>query len=257
MPRYSSLTLMALIALPLSLTQCTTTHMQMDQTQLREVLVDYTENQIVDNVIRARNSMPIIHMDMEHVDAVVKTSLSASVGGGHTRTSSIDRSRSSSRNFEESDGNGYYGGGTTSSRISRYLGFTTGLAASVTRPFSWSTAGERDNTIDVQMIPVMDENAVYDAYEKFVNLNGGDSVRDSLHFAIPDTKAPHPDDPDGVHVGKKWRGVFYWVPNKYKKEFFKLSLAAGVKRDARNAARRAEGDGLKQAGAELRRMRLY
>lgn len=246
------LRLTSLGILSLMLTQCTTTHMQMDQSQLREILMDYTEDQIIDNVVRARNAMPIVHIDMVSVDAVVKTSLSASFSGGRSESSSGDRrvDRSSSLNANSS-------GSGQSSYLYRTASAAASVASSVYNPFNWSTSGARDNTIDVRMLPVMDEDAVYNAYEKFVSINGGDSVRDSLHFNVPDTKLPHPDDPDGVHVGKKWRGVYYWVPNKYKKEFFKLCISAGVKRDARNAARLREFERLGVAGEELRRKRLY
>ncbi len=147
--------------------------------------------------------------------------------------------------------------GNPDNTLARSASLATGIGAALTKPFNWSASGARDNTLDVRMIPVMDEKAVYAAYEKFVTINNGDSVRDSLHFPVPDTKEPHPDDPDGAHVIRKWRGVFYWVPNKYRKEFFKLCIAAGVTRDARNAARLREAEGDRLAGEELRRLRLY
>lgn len=249
--------LTAVIALfPVFLTQCATTQVRMDENQLREVMMDYCENQIVDNVIRARNSMPILHCDMEHVDALVKTNLSGSIGGGRTETSTMNRSRDINSSFSRYNNASQYSDYTNSS-VGGSLGILAGIGSTITKPFSWAASGSRDNTLDVRMVPVMDENAVYAAYEKFVSINKGDSVRDSLHFPIPDIKQPHPDDPDGVHVGRKWRGVYYWVPNKYRKEFFKLCIAAGVTRDARTAARIREDSGSKLAGEELRRMRLY
>ena len=241
--------------LPVLLAHCAASQVKMDQSQLREALMDYTEDQIVDNVIRARNSMPILQIDMEQVEAVVKTSLSASTGGGRNTSTNYTRNRSHSFNLSRSGIDAL--GNPSSSNWSHFFDVGATVVGGVTRAFNWSASGSRDNTIDVQMNPVMDEPAVYEAYEKFVSLNGGDSVRDSLHFPVPDTKEPHPDDPDGVHVGRKWRGVYYWVPNKYRKEFFKLCLSAGVRRDARNAARKREADGLKEAGDELRRLRLY
>src|SRR4051812_10027207 len=36
---------------------------KLDQKQLREVLMDYNQDQILDNLIRARNGLPIVHYD--------------------------------------------------------------------------------------------------------------------------------------------------------------------------------------------------
>jgi hypothetical protein len=255
----------ALSSTLLLLTQCTSSHVIMDHMQLRDALMDYTEEQIVDNVVRARSSMPIMHFDMDHVDAVVKTSLSASGGGGRTKVSTSDTSRSGEvfrrtdldRSLSRSTSGSDFSSSTVSmgSILATTVGLATSVASTVTQPLSWGASAGRDNTIDVQMTPVTDENAVYTAYERFVSLQGGDTVRDSRHFAVP--KSDNPDDPDGVHVGKRWRGVYYWVPNKYKKEFFKLCVEVSTKRDSRSALRSSEAEALKRTATEIRRLRLF
>ena len=83
----------------LLLTSCTTATVQMNQNQLRDVMMNYTEDQIVDNVIRAKTCMPILHVDMESVDALVKTNVSASTGRGRAENSSRSRSASVNQGF--------------------------------------------------------------------------------------------------------------------------------------------------------------
>lgn len=241
----------------LFLTQRTASHVKMDHMHLRELLMDYTEEQIVDNVVRARNSMPIMHFDMDHVDAVVKTSMSASGGGGRTEVNTNRWSQSFDvrESVEFDSQSGPYGGSSIRRGLDTWVGLTAGVVSTVTKPLTWGAGVGRDNTIDVQMTPVTDENAVYAAYEQFVTLNGGDTVRDSRRFAVP--KGDDPDDPDGIHVGKRWRGTYYWVPNRYKKEFFKLCVQVSTKRDARNALRSTEAEGLKRTATEIRRLRLF
>lgn len=258
---------------------CTTTHVKMDHTQLRELLMDYTEEQIIDNLIRAKNGRPIMHFDMAHVNALVKTSVSASIGGGHSETtarsssreSTVERTGSGQRDssFASSSSTGFSGFSPTASSdtgsiVSRSVlrGFSSavtvasGVVSTVTNPFSWGASGARDNTVDVQMVPVLNEDGVYEAYEQFVATNGGDTIRDSLHYPIPKADAAHLDDPNGVHVGKKWRGVYYWVPKKYKQKFFKLCMEVALKRPNAAASQSAAGGALLDLGAEVRRLRL-
>lgn len=52
--------------------------------------MEYTDDQIVDNLIRAKNNLPIMHFDMTKVDASVKTSLSGNFGGGQMLTHTAD-----------------------------------------------------------------------------------------------------------------------------------------------------------------------
>lgn len=158
---------------------CSSLQMRMDHNELRKVLMDYTEDQVLDNAIRAYNHRAIMHFDIQKVDAVVKSSVAANASGGQTWTNAALRS--------------------------------------VVRPFALGTGSSRDNTLTVTMAPALDKNEVYSAYEAFVALDN--SIR-----------VGKPDEP--VLVGKKWRedGQYYWIPQRYAKEYFQLCLRTSVKR---------------------------
>src|SRR5436190_14903839 len=59
---------------------------KLDQKQLRDVLMDYTEDQILDNLIRAYNGRPIVHFDFARINAAVTSKVVPVVGGGRSVT---------------------------------------------------------------------------------------------------------------------------------------------------------------------------
>src|SRR4051812_37774432 len=59
---------------------------KLDQKQLRETLMDYNEEQILDNLIRAYNGRAIVHFDVKTVTATVASKIAPSAGYGRTPT---------------------------------------------------------------------------------------------------------------------------------------------------------------------------
>ena len=99
--------------------------------------MDYQEDQILDNLIRASKHRPIVHYDVKQVDAKVTTALKASAAGGRTVTREIARK--------------------------------------IERPLAFLVEPARADELLVSMVPVLANNEVYTAYEAFVALEG--SVR--------------------------------------------------------------------------------
>ena len=91
--------------------------------------MEYTEEQIMDNLIRAKERRAIVHFDPSKVTAQVKTALTGTVGGGQTLTR----------------------GGTL-------LGHAV---VSAVRPFTFSATPSRDNTIGLDVSAVLEKNEVY------------------------------------------------------------------------------------------------
>jgi hypothetical protein len=130
-----------------------TTHQaKLDQTELRDTLMDYVDAQIMDNLIRCKNGFPIVHYDFSHIGGVVADKLPLTVGGGQTLTDSPKT----------------FGAG----------GLVLAAARGASRPFTVSSTPERDNTIDVEVLPITSEKRIYAAYLEFL-------------AAPPDEKGPH------------------------------------------------------------------
>ena len=144
----------------ISMSGCTaiqSTHqVKLDQTQMRGVLMDYTEDQIMENLIRARNGLPFVHFDFSHVTAQVTTKVTPSVAGGRTRatTSNLSPNMSTTQ--------------IASGPITTTIAAIGGVLETITRPFSYGVTAERDNVVNVEVNPVLTEKNVYEAYINFL-----------------------------------------------------------------------------------------
>ena len=144
---------------------------KLDQQQLREVLMDYTEDQIIDNLIRAYNGRPIVHFDFARVNAAVTSKFTPTVGGG--RTSMDVNTRTPTRTTKITDSNttntGINAGTSVVHAMESTVSVVGGLVQTVTRPFTYNVSAERQNVIGLDVKPVLDDQKVYAAYVKFLN----------------------------------------------------------------------------------------
>ena len=112
------ITFVTLVALVFS--GCTAREARWHVTSLREHTLLYYEDQIMDNLIRAKNGQLFVHVDLDTLAALVTDQLAASVGGGET----VTRDK------------GLQGGALTAFR-------------SLQRPFAWSVAPTRSHSLTV------------------------------------------------------------------------------------------------------------
>lgn len=136
---------------------------KLDQKQLREVLIDYNEDQILDNLIRAYNGLPIVQFDIKTVTATVASRITPSVTAGRTGASSRYPGNSVATTTTTGPA-----GAVVTSAVTRTIGSVATAVGTVMRPFSSTVGGERSNNVQVEVKP-MDEVNVYAAYIKFLN----------------------------------------------------------------------------------------
>ncbi len=198
---------------------CSTTHVRWDAGQLRLAAIDYYSDQVIDNLIRARNGQMFVHVNLTGLNAEVGTKVAGSVGGGETDVDTITR-------------------GPAGALIT--------AANATTKPFFWSVSPEHNNKLQINAQPEVNDAGVYQLYIQFLNLpeNAGNIGLSSLsgsgldvanagkiHSVVSvDGKAPKHDDyvPGTL---KKWRGKQYYVPMQYKQAYFDLcvSLVSRIK----------------------------
>ena len=140
-----------------SLGACTTTHVQWDAVQMREQVVDYYNDEIMDNLIRARNGQPFVHVDVAGLQAVVGSKLAGSASAGETQTHT-----------------------TGTSPATTVAGVVGTLSRMVMRPFAVSVNPERSENLTVTSTPVIGLTPdkagcplvpnIYDLYLRFLNL---------------------------------------------------------------------------------------
>jgi len=146
---------------------CTTTHVQWDAVQMREQVVDYYNGQIMDNLIRAVNGQPFVHVDVTGLQAVVGSKLAGSVNGGQTET---------------------HTNGTSPALAA--VGVIGTFSRAVMRPFTFSVSPERTDSLTISSVPAIGVNApgIYDLYLRFLNLSGPDQplFKSSTDFSYLD-----------------------------------------------------------------------
>jgi len=136
---------------------CTTTHVQWDAAQMREQVVDYYNDEIMDNLIRGRNGQPFVHVDVAGLQAVVGSKLSGSASAGETQTHT-----------------------TGTSPATTVAGVVGTFGRMVTRPFAVSVNPERSENLTITSTPVIGlasdktgnpvDQSIYDLYLCFLNL---------------------------------------------------------------------------------------
>src|SRR6266513_6494276 len=75
----------ALIAL-VCLTGCTATVVRWNSVRMREEIMAYYNDEIMDNLIRMNEGLPFVHVDISSVSAQGISQVSGTVGGGETES---------------------------------------------------------------------------------------------------------------------------------------------------------------------------
>ena len=157
---------------------CAVSELHCDQDKIRTVLLDLYTNQIMDNLIRAGNGMPIIQLDYTNATASITVSETLSVSDG----------------LSTSAGN----------TITLLAGPSVAIAKTAANVLTGNLGASHSNQVALTATPVTTCNEVYDAYLEFLALPG----------SLQCSSTP---PPEGVaHICKKSGGQYYWVPVEFK-----------------------------------------
>jgi hypothetical protein len=111
---------------------CTATQVRWDATNIRKEVMVYYNDQIMDNLIRAKNRLPFVHVDITLLTSQGSSQISGTIGGGETRTH------------------------TDSSMI----GAASSFMKAVTRPFAFSVTPQQTETLSIQAAPALGTQAL-------------------------------------------------------------------------------------------------
>jgi hypothetical protein len=179
---------------------CRSQQLGKDQNQFRQVLLEMQEDQLMDNLIRARNRMPLLHLDFTNITGTVTHSGTASVGGGPTGT-------------------------RTSTFVKPTMTTAGSLVRVASQTFTYGVNASQINQLTVTANPVVDNSALYLAYVNFVERPG----------RLIDSCDPPP--PGAAHIVRQSGKQFYWVPVEYRNEFMEVALRTnGVRTDPSDSA---------------------
>jgi len=163
---------------------CLSRQVSRDGIGIRQSLLDMYTDQIMDNLIRARNGLPFVQLAYSSVQVQDVDSMTGSVQD----TYNISSDRSSN---------------------------AVGLVTSVLRRFSnglqLTGNARRDRTMGLKADPVTDKNDIYEKYLEFAN--------NPALFHVSATKPVCQ-----VHIMRKHGKCYYWVPLEAAQEFQQLCM---------------------------------
>jgi hypothetical protein len=180
---------------------CRAGQLSVDQREMRAALLQMYEDQVMDNLIRARRDLPFIHLDYSNVTGTITDSGSATVGGSRSVTHT-----SFARNAAEGAGPG-----VTSFSPDR----------AVVGVFNYNGTGSQTNQLTITAQPYTASDRVYKAYLAFAK-------DDKLLCEGKEGEKPPPD----AHIWRSFGKQCYWVPKSAARPFLELYLATTVSRQA-------------------------
>jgi hypothetical protein len=212
----------------LTLSGCAVQQLQKDHDQIRTALLDLYTNQIIDNLIRAHNGLPIIQLDYTNATALVTVLDSESLSDNVASTATTVTSNSLTPTLTNTLTNG---GTLTMSAapafVTAAMGTVTNVLArtysavvthGIANTISGSSSHSNSNQVALTATPVTTSNDVYDAYLHFLTIPG----------ALQATSEP-PCEGMAI-ICKKVGKLYYWVPVDFRKDFLALSLHTTAQR---------------------------
>ena len=180
-------------SLALACPGCTSVgRVKIDQECIRTALLDLYTSQVMDNLVRAVNGLPIIQLDYTNANAQVTTDFNG------TASESLGVNRS-----------------TTVTALTRV---TTLIARTATNTLMGNLGLYQTNQVGVTATPVLTSNEVYDAYLRYLAELGSLRVTDC------------PPPQGAAHVSACFRNRYYWVPVEFAPLFFELATITTAQR---------------------------
>jgi hypothetical protein len=225
---------------------CAAEEAHWDAAKLRQHAVNYYTDQIIDNLIRARNGQFFLHVDINNLQAQVISEVSGTVQGGQTLNDTGSRQTTNQTVTTDTT--------SISTGLSHAVAGTVGVVAAATqlavRPFTFSVTPRRNDQLTFGSVPATNDPPIYMAYLKFLNARPNQSLGDVCEYKlvfgndVQSVKKKQPGDnllegapgiQDSQGAGghnhyyvpgtlKKWNGEIYYVPIAFGKAYFELCL---------------------------------
>jgi len=175
-----------------SMAGCAVEQARNDQDKIRVALLDLYTNQLMDNLIRASNGMPIIHLDYGTAQATVVSKNSAMSSDSYANTVSHVLTVAATTTMT-----------TTRTAMNTFMG---------------SASHDNMETVAVSATPLTTSVEAYNAYLQFLALPGSLQVSSC------------PPEPGIAHICRRRGPSYYWIPIAFKDQFYNLQLATTADR---------------------------
>lgn len=135
---------------------CTNTQVRWDATRMRKDVMVYYNDQIMDNLIKARNKLPFVHVDIQTLTSSGGSQISGTVGYGETTTNSSTHPATTRTTADTSTPPGP----VTTRIVSTAVNVTSTLAHSAMRPFTYSVTPQQTESLSIIAAPALGAQAV-------------------------------------------------------------------------------------------------
>jgi hypothetical protein len=173
---------------------CRAQQLAKDQHQFRDCLLDLYTDQIMDNLVRAENGLPIVQLDYTNITGTITQNGT----GSYTGTQTVENSKT-----------------LVIPTVVRTL------SHSLTNMASLNPSAYQTSVLTVTANPVINSNEVYNAYLEFID-------PEQKPGRLMKTCEPPP--PGAAHIVRQCGGFYYWVPTEFKYDFLQLALVTTVLR---------------------------
>lgn len=178
---------------------CRAKQLHRDQAEIRGTLLKLYEDQVMDNLIRTKNYLPVVQIDYSKITGTIEHNAGGEAGGSQQVTDSS------------------YGSVPEAGPAPAAATFP--IRRAVQDIFNFKATASQKNQLTITGEPVIASNDVYDAYLEFL--------------AVPDRLCEGeklPPKLKDVHLWRKFREKYYWIPKQHAPKFFRLFLVTTIQR---------------------------
>lgn len=130
------------------LTSCSSTQVRWDATKMRKDVMVYYNDQIMDNLIKAKNKLPFVHVDIQTLTSTGGSQISGTIGYGET-TSNNSMQAGATRTTTDTTGN------MPSHAVATAVALTSTLAHAAMRPFAYSVTPQQTESLSIIAAPAL------------------------------------------------------------------------------------------------------
>jgi hypothetical protein len=204
---------------------CTATQVRWDATKIREQVMVYYNDQIMDNLIMAKNHLPFVHVDITLLTSQGGSQISGTIGAGETRTHTDSSMIGAASSFMKAVMRPFTYSMTPQQTESRCLTTAPALGSQalaapapypgVMTPTKVTTTEDKDNNptgtaIVERTLEAKPRENIYQLYEKFAASHlSDDPIQPKKDTYVPGTL-------------KRWGTEYYYIKEAERFDYYKF-----------------------------------
>jgi hypothetical protein len=133
---------------------CTSAQVRWDATKMRKDVMVYYNDQIMENLIRAKEHLPFVHVDIQSLTSQGASQISGTISAGETITNTGTQQRTNQTVTTDTTS------ATPSHVVAGTIGIVSTLVHAAMRPFTYSVSPQRSETLSITSAPALGSQAI-------------------------------------------------------------------------------------------------